>query len=633
MKLPSVQYLLNQATTSLKRYPFTIFSALVAVVMSIYLIEQWEKITNALPYINLLLTASIGIPLYFCATIVANKKNYNSKQQTLLYSFTTLILLAVYFSFPGKHTTHNTALPYVKFAIYNITAHLLVSFIPFFDSKKINAFWHYNKILFLRFLLSALYAGFIYIGITLALTSLHLLFDVKIKETLYADIWIVVTGLFNTWFFVSGIPNNIDDLETNNQYPKGLKIFAQFVLLPLLTIYLLILYAYGSKILISWNWPKGIVTYLIICVSILGILNFLLIFPYALLQENKWIAKVTKAYYIILFPLLLILFIAIFMRMNDYGITINRYIILVLGVWLVIVCLYMNWKSKNIKFIPTSLAAMAILSSFGPWGMFSVSEQSQVKRLEQILAKAEILKNNKIENETIWITERLPNLTSIQPLQNESKLTATLHNEVKSILDYLDDYHGFSSISKWYSQNIDSIVTVTDDKKNSLYSNNEAEVYMRSLGLKYEHVSVNNQANELLYDYSADFNSKINQVTGYDYVVQFNKYNYGGDSDVIEKFNIDNQEYILSQPSNTSLNLALNYKDSELKFPLQDLLNQLQGDFDNKPSKLIPLNKMQIKSFNNQFEVMMEIHSISVVKPFTNPAFQNLNGILLIKKK
>lgn len=633
MKLPSIQYLLNQATTSLKRYPFTILSALVGVVTSIYLTEQWDKITNALPYVNLLLTASIGIPLFFCATIVANKKNYNSKQQTLLYSFTTLVLLAVYFSFPGKHTTHNTALPYVKFAIYNITAHLLVSFIPFFDSKKVNAFWHYNKILFLRFLLSALYAGFIYTGITLALTSLHLLFDVKIKETLYVDIWIVVTGLFNTWFFVSGIPNNIDELETNNQYPKGLKIFAQYVLLPLLTIYLLILYAYGSKILISWNWPKGIVTYLIICVSVLGILNFLLIYPYALLQENKWIAKATKAYYIILFPLLLILFIAIFMRMNDYGITINRYIILILGIWLVMVCLYMSWKNKNIKFIPTSLAAMALLSSFGPWGMFSVSEQSQVKRLEQILTKAEILMNNKIQNETIWITEKPPNLTSNQPLQNENKLTATLHNEVKSILDYLDDYHGFSSIRNWYSQNIDSIVTVTDDKKNSLYSNHEAEVYMRSLGLKYEHVSDKNQTNELLYDYGAEYNSKINQVTGYDYVVQFNQYNYGGSKDIVEEFTINNQEYILRQPSDTSLNLTLNSNNSEIKLPVQELLNQLQQEFDNKPSKLIPLNKMQIKSSNNQLEVIMEIHGISVLKPYTKPKFQNLNGILLIKKK
>ena len=77
------------------------------------------------------------------------------------------------------------------------------------------------------------------------MTALKLLFDVSIHEELYVEIWIVTIGFFNTWFFVSGIPDDFDQLDTIYEYPKGLKIFSQYVLLPLLGLYLLILYSYG----------------------------------------------------------------------------------------------------------------------------------------------------------------------------------------------------------------------------------------------------------------------------------------------------------------------------------------------------------------------------------------------------
>ena len=124
-----------------------------------------------------------------------------------------------------------------------------------------------------------MYSGFLYVGLILALSALKLLFDIEIHEELYLEFYIVIIGLFNTWFFVSGIPSNLEELENVNEYPKGLKIFAQYVLLPLLVLYLIILYAYGAKILIFWDWPKGIVSYLISCVSVLGILTVLLFYP------------------------------------------------------------------------------------------------------------------------------------------------------------------------------------------------------------------------------------------------------------------------------------------------------------------------------------------------------------------
>ena len=67
------------------------------------------------------------------------------------------------------------------------------------------------------------------------------------------------------------MPTNFDNLEEIDEYPFGLKVFSQYILLPLLLLYLVILYLYGAKIILLWDWPKGVVSWLIIAVAVLGI--------------------------------------------------------------------------------------------------------------------------------------------------------------------------------------------------------------------------------------------------------------------------------------------------------------------------------------------------------------------------
>jgi hypothetical protein len=634
MKLPSINYLITSATSSLKRFPLTILSALIAVILGIYLIENEANISNMFPYINVMLCMSIGIPLYFCVTIISNKKGFDKKQSILINLFATLILAAIYFTLPDKESTHNTSLPYIKYALYNITCHLLVSFIPFAFSKQLNAFWHYNKILFLRLFMSALYSAFIYIGLIIALSSLHLLFDVKIHDKLYAEIWIAVVGFFNTWFFVAGIPKDFDELDNIYEYPKGLKTFSQYVLLPLLGLYLIILYSYGTKILVTWNWPKGIVSYLIIFVSVLGILTFLLLHPYSK-GENVWIKKASKGYYFMLFPLLVILFIAIFMRINDYGITIDRYIIVTLGIWLTIVCIHTAVGKTNIKFIPTSLAIMLILISFGPWGMFSVSERSQVNRLRTILEESKILADNKIQHENTWIKDSLPNLYPADKFKNEGRLPDSLHNEVKSILDYLDDHHGFSMIREWYKQDIDSIVNLQDVKKDryNSWKNNEAEIYMKTMGLKYEYMNAEIKKSTL--NYTSDYNSTLKTVTGYDYLVSFSKYGYGdrvSDKNICS-FTIDSVEYDLNYSHKPTVRLSLTSKTDTVYFELEDLANKLKTEYGNNPETSLPVAKMQLMKAGKLFEIKIEFNSIKIEEEKEGLKINNLSGNIFLKKK
>ncbi len=631
MKLPSINYLITSAKNSLIKFPLTILCSLISVIVAIYLVENGKSDSKMLPYINVMLCTSIGIPLFFCTTIISNKKGFNNKTTNIINFLAACILIVIFFTLPNAISTHNTSLPYIKYVMYNITCHLLVSFVPFAFSRQLNAFWHYNKILFIRLLASILYSAFIFIGLAIALTSLKLLFDIGVPAELYFEIWIVLIGFFNTWFFVSGIPNDFDSLEQIFEYPKALKTFSQFVLLPLLGLYILILYSYGTKILLLWDWPKGIVSYLIICVSVLGILTFLLLHPYGNQEGNSWIKKSSKVYYFILFPLLIILFIAIFMRVGDYGITINRYVILFLGVWLSIVCLYTAIGKTNIKFIPTSLACLLIIVSFGPWGMFSFSETSQVNRLKNILENAGVIENNKVKNETYWIKDSLPNLYSDNEFENESKLNDSLTSEVKSILEYLDSHHGFSSIKEWYQQNLDSIINLQSAEKEYYNNYSEAELYMKTLGLKYEEYYVSIPMSKLAF--SADNTNDVKKISGYDYFVSFEKYNFEENDRTIFTFNIDSIPYKLEYSNKPKVKLLLKGNLEAITIEVETLANELKKEFGNEPDSLLPNSKMQLKYSTANFDYKIEFHSIELDMQKTNLNLTNISGDIYIKKK
>ncbi len=631
MKLPSFNYLLSNARKSLIRFPLTLLASTIAVVIGIYLTEKESHVKNFFPYVNWMLTASLGIPLFFSATIISGKKKLGSLKHWLLMLLVTGLLTAIYFTLPNAESTHNTALPYIKYAIYNITAHLLVSFIPFVFSKQINGFWQHNKILFIRIWTSILFSGVLYIGLALALVSMKMLFEIKIHEKLYFDIYIFIAGIFNTWFFLSGIPEDFDELDSIEIYPKGLKIFSQYILLSLLTLYLLILYFYGGKILLSWDWPKGIVSYLIICVSILGVLTFLLLYPYGNQKENEWIKKASKLFYVILIPLLVILFIAILMRIDDYGITIKRYVVFFLGIWLCVVCVYTIIGKTNIKFIPVSLAIMLILISFGPWGMFSVSEHYQVKRLKAILEKAAILKDGKIQNESVFNK----NNESVT-FKNEKLLSDSLHNEVYSILDYMDDYHGFSAIRSWYTQNIDSLVDAKmKSKENNYY--NEAEIYMNAMGLEYE----NRYETESEYvNFNTTGDEKLLNVKGYDYTMSFSDYNYNDDESIVCSFDLDSVSYKVIYNSDEKTPLILEADGQKIEFKQQpfnlnfnDMMQRLFNEKNGSKSELnVAPDKMQLKAITKKIEVKYQINSMEAKEDGGKYKARSMSGNIFVKR-
>lgn len=631
MKLPSINYLVAQAKNAAFRFPLTLLSSFIGICIAIYLVEFEKDSINMFPLINGMLCFALGIPLFFCLNVFSQKLKLKKKSSILLQVGGATMLGLLYLTLPNSEDTANTSLPYIRYVIYNIALHLLVSFAPYLKGKQLNGFWQYNRILFTRLIISVVYSGFLYAGIALAMGALHLLFDMKFDGETYFELFIFIGGFFNTWFFISGIPKDFDELQKIEHYPFGLKVFSQYILLPLLLLYLVILYAYGAKIISLWDWPKGVVSWLIVVVSVLGIFNFLLIHPYGQKEENSWIKKFTKVYYFLVIPLVVLLFLAISIRLSDYGITINRYIIILLGVWLTLVSGYFIIGKNNIKFIPISLCVMMLLMSFGPWGMFSVSERSQANRLKHLLTENEILKDGKVQNEQSIIIDTNYHKQNFK-YPNSKLLNDSICNEIKSIIDYMDDYHGFNAIKDWYDQDFDSVIATYNNQKNKWSRINESEIYMRALGLEYKH-HYRDYDNEY-FSFSATRKDILTEIKDFDYLIKID-HNYTYDrNNSVYSFKIASNNYTVLNPQEENFNLEIKQDENLLiKLSLEELKDNLIKNHGKNYSHDLPQEELLILNENENIACRFIIQNINFRTENGKIVFDSVNGKLLMKIK
>lgn len=629
MKFPSLSHLQDEAFDSAKRFPLSLLSAIVGTMLAVYLMEV-EVFGENIVLVNLILTFTLGIPLFLCIDLFAEKHHLSPLKRRLGWLGAIVVLGLIYLSFPAENTPSNTRVPYIRYTVYYLALHLMVAFLPFLSkSESAASFWNFNKNLFIRLVISLFFTNVISIGISLALAAINELFKADIQPQTFAQMYILSFGIFNTWYFLAGIPGNFEEEIKADAYPKGLKIFTQFILIPLLLIYLTILYFYGGKIILLWDWPEGIVSYMIIAISVLGIFTNLLLFPIQDQKETGWIKTFYKAFYFLLLPLVVLLFMAISIRIGDYGLTVNRYIITMMGIWLSFISIYFILGFKNIKTIPISLCIAMILSSFGPWGMFSMSERVQLDRLENLLTKAEILKENKIQNEVKWTVGEKGKIIPIEKKLFKSIPQEDL-DEVNSIIQYLNSYHGMGAVLPWFGQDLKAILDEAEVKSERYEGPIYSKLIVESMGLEFipsGMIGFENPESKF-YSFQAKENSTID-LEDFEVMVRF-------------QFNAEPEPILLTLPtSNSSLEIERTNslifritKEDDLpqEIRLEGLVNQLIDEKGKMDFEFTEPESMMLDTAFSNLKVRIYFSQINYNNGEEQSRWSTLQGIILLKE-
>jgi len=203
--------------------------------------------------------------------------------------------------------------------------------------------------------------------------------------------------LFAPVYFLSNVPVKTEMYKQESGFDTFFKILGLYIFLPILALYTLILYVYLLQIIIKWELPNGWVSTLVSILGLGGFLCMFILYPLRLQNDNKFVNILSKYFPVVLMPLLVLMSIGIFRRLGDYGLTINRCLVLILNVWFYGISVYLFiTKSKHLKWIVISFATVALIVSVGPWSVFSITKHSMEKEIGQLLNDAKLLKAGKI---------------------------------------------------------------------------------------------------------------------------------------------------------------------------------------------------------------------------------------------
>jgi len=406
---------------SIKRFPYALsFSTLttITIIILINIGNSYDSVTIDMLK-RIAMTLALGYPLYLCLKVIFESGINVTRINKIVCRLLAAVFLLSYFFFLLSELDKVSI---SRYTAVTLALYLLFLVIPYFYKR--NNFEIYVVKLFSRLSITLIYAVVLYSGLAITLFTINKLLDIPISSELYVSTWLIVIGIFAPIFLLAGIPrqNEIIDIK---EYPKLFEILLLYIVMPLITVYTSILYIYFVKILITRLWPEGLVAHLVLWYASISIIVLFFISP---LRKNKWVSSFIHWLPRTLIPLLLMMYVAIGIRINNYGVTENRYFVVVLGLWSIGIVLYYIFKRKKRNIIlPLSLAILTLLSVFGPWSSYSISIQSQNKRFEEIAKKYNIIENNTIVNST-------------------EKFAPDDQKELNAILRYFDQYHQLNDI-------------------------------------------------------------------------------------------------------------------------------------------------------------------------------------------
>jgi hypothetical protein len=485
---------------SLKRFPLTIFLS-VSVTAVLITISELRPVEDTLSKIAMVL--SLGIPLSLCITLFFEK--YTSKNiYKLLSYFVAGLFLSLYYFLLLKDMGMVSTTRYVA---VSLALYLAFFFIPYLEGKK--QFELYVITVFTCFFLTVIYSIVLFAGLSAILFTIDSLLEIAIPGELYYYTWLFVVFVFAISYFLSGIPMREEDM-TSKAYPKLLKILLLYIVIPLLTAYTVILYIYFGKIIITRQWPVGLVSHLVLWYSV--IVTSVIFFITPLFEKNNVSTGFLKLAPKVILPLLIMMFISIGIRINAYGITERRYYVVILALWVFSMMLLFSFaKSNKNLLIPITLALLAMISVFGPLSSYSVSKYSQNKRFENILQKNNMLKDG--------------NIILASNVSKEDKL------DLSSILNYFEQNHSLNDL-KYLPKDF-------------------AIANMENLfGFTYE--LQNNQYTDDYFYFTRRDSGKYIDIKGYDYMVDIRTLTHGNPN------------------LNKDLNVAFNYETSIVNIKYKD---------------------------------------------------------------
>ena len=405
-----------------KRFPIPLILAALSGILLIMLNElSWSGKDIEEDISRLVMVLMLGVPITLGLKLLWERLDTVKIVLKLSAYAAAAVFLILYYFLMIKDFEMVPVLRYILISgmFYLISACITC----WFDGRNYEM---YIIKVFTRFLITGIFALVMFGGIAGVLASIDGLLEVNVPSKAYLYTFYIIATFFVPSYAFAGIPQSYKELD-DAKYPKSLSVLLLYIMIPIVCAYTVILYLYFIKVLIEWTLPKGMVGNLVLWYSIVSIIVIFFIAP--VIQEKKWVKGFVFWFTKLILPCIVMLFIAVGIRINAYGVTESRYFVVLTGLWAFGIFIYWNISGvrRNI-ILPASLAVLLIISSGGPFSAFNISIRSQSNRLKEIVQNYGMLEGGVLKpaKDTISQKDR---------------------GNIRSILTYFDGNHSLSDVS------------------------------------------------------------------------------------------------------------------------------------------------------------------------------------------
>lgn len=391
----------NSIKNTFKRFPLTLISTTLATIFLILsTFDEYDEAFNN-KMISYGLVFVFGIFLFaFVKLFNEGLRNYydlkNLKNNNLIKILSYLITMPILYGIYELIYDESSVFAYYEknFIYFTLIAALIVgsAFVGKLNYHK--DYVAYVAKILKAFIISNIYSFIVFIGVSGIIFALNSLFKINFADLVYLRVAIFSFILFNVVTFLADFPK-VSDSFIDYKYPKAFKILLVYIITPIVIIYTGILLAYFIKILLLWQIPNNLIVNLVIWFASFAVIYLFFI---SRIDSIDFINKFKIIFPFTLFPLLAMMFFAIYLRIREYGITENRYLVVAGGVWILLSLIYYIFYRDNSNItVPIFLSVIILISGIGPGSATSLSVRSQNSRFEKLLKENKMLAGEEIK--------------------------------------------------------------------------------------------------------------------------------------------------------------------------------------------------------------------------------------------
>lgn len=557
------------------RFPLSVLSSALASGLAMFIAWNSWDYSNPLPsWVEPLFASSfLGVLLFTGLALFAEGFKLRSWLIQVLLGVPALYLMA----YQVDASFYDTA--FLHYALVFLGSLALIFGGYYLRNGSSQGLWNFGMQTWTRACVAIASALILIAGFNLALVSVEQLFEIVYSQPLYEYVMAFFGIFVANLIFLVGIPADFKALEKNTPIEKSVRAIALFLSFPLLATYFAILAVYIVKILVTQDWPSGFVAMPVLIFSLIGFGTMVLVHP---LRAGRFVRFFPWA----VIPFLAVYFVALWKRIEPYGLTEMRTLGVILGLVLLGWALYFGLKQKraNLRVIPLSLVIVSFLACVGPWSVFSLSEWSQVCRLEAQLTENGLLVDDK--------------------LQEGVEVPLEVNVEVSGVVSYLENNHGFESLQKWFDEPVQDLT---------------GGELMEKMGMEYSWADPWGNGLDSYYFYADPAEALSSE--GYSYVFYYYGGDWGSQERLGQSFSLNETETLTVQNNYETQSIELAYKDRVLSVELLPLFESLKTQFDSNATST-PRSQLQVSAENDDLKVKIDFNSLDYA--YEGSELQNL---------